>query len=145
MEKQKVKGKGNHPNSLKNLKSFEPGNVPLPNAHRPKGSLSFKERAAKFLDLTQQVKMPNGGFQDQSLLDGAILSLIAQAHKGNVPALKELFERVFGKEAEKLEVTGKDGQPLEVQHTERLRDAWDGLVDAFIAAREGDVPPPGKE
>lgn len=126
-----IKGKGRNPNSLKNLKPYKPGHAVPPGAGRPKGSLSFKERAAKFLDLTQQVKMPGGGFQDQTLLDGAILSLIAQAHRGNVPALKELFERVFGKEVEKLELTGKDGQSLSIEHSARLSEARCRLRDAL--------------
>lgn len=126
---EKIKGKGKNPNSLKNLKPYKPGHPPT--GGRPKGSLSFKERAQKFLDIQTKYKMPNGTITDQTLLDGAILSLIAQANKGNVPALKELFERIFGKEVEKVELTGSDGQPIAIEHGARLSAVYERAANAF--------------
>lgn len=128
---EKIKGKGRNPNSLKNLKPFKPGHPP--SGGRPKGSLSFKERAQKFLEIETKYKMPNGTITDQTLLDGAILSLLAQANKGNVPALKELFERVFGKEVEKVELTGSDGQPIAIEHSARLSAVYERAANAFNA------------
>lgn len=39
-------------------------------------------------------------------------SLIKEALKGNIPAIKEFGDRVEGKAIQKSEVTGKDGEPL---------------------------------
>lgn len=128
-------GRGQHPNSKKALElgMFKKGQKPPATSGRPKGSLSFKERAQKFLDIETKYKMPDGSFTDQTLLDGAILSLIAQANKGNVPALKELLERVFGKEVEKVELTGSDGQPIAIEHGARLSAVYERAANAFNA------------
>lgn len=137
--------KGKHPNSLKNLKKFEAGHPPAPGCGRPLGAISLKERMDRYIDLPTKVVMPDGTVTDKSVMDSIVLATLAKARKGDIPATKEVFDRYYGKQTEKLEVTGKDGQPLEVQHSERLRDAWDGLADAFIAARERDDTPSSKE
>lgn len=143
----KVIGKGKHPNSKKALEPgmFKPGHAPIPGAGRPPGALSLKERMDRYIHLETKVVMPDGTITDKEVMDSIVLAALAKARKGDVPAIKEVFDRYYGKQTEKLEVTGKDGQPLEVQHSERLRDAWDGLADAFIAARERDDKTPGKE
>ncbi len=101
-----VKGKGKHPNCVAARKKteFKKGG-PVPKGGRPKGSISLKERMAKFLVLPIKVKMPNGTVQDQEMMDAIILSLIAQAQKGNMMAIKEVLERNFGKETENVNVT----------------------------------------
>lgn len=144
MEKTESKpAKGKHPNSLKNLKKFEVGHAPVPGCGRPPGAISLKERMDRYIYLPTKVAMPDGTITDKEVMDSVVLALLSKARKGDVPAAKEILDRYYGKQSDKLELTGKDGQPLEVQHTERLRDAWDGLADAFIAAREGHDPPPG--
>lgn len=117
------------PNQLKNLIYYQPGHKPV--GGRPKGSKNFKDRAQKFLDLKIPHKMPDGTITDQTLLDGAILSLVAQAHRGNVAALKELFDRVYGKIADKVELTGKDGEALKINHSAHLEQLYGGMKDAF--------------
>lgn len=99
-------GKGQHPNSKKALipTQTKKGGPTHPGVGRPKGSLSLKERMSKFLDLDVKVKMPNGSIKDQTVLDSIILSLLHQAQKGNIQAVKEVLERNFGKEDQGINV-----------------------------------------
>jgi len=41
-------------------------------------------------------------------------ALLKAAKGGNVPALKETFDRVMGKAVSPVEVSGKDGAPIEI-------------------------------
>lgn len=122
--------KGQHPNSLKALEKgkFKPGN---PGGGRPKGALSLKERMDKYINLPTKVVMPDGTITEKEVMDSIVLAALAKARKGDVPAIKEVLDRYYGKQTEKLEVTGKDGQPLEIEHSQRLRDAWSELAEAF--------------
>lgn len=45
------------------------------------------------------------------------------AQNPNVNALKDIFDRVMDKPKEALELTGKDGEPIEVQLVQRLAGA----------------------
>lgn len=101
----KGQGKGTHPNSKKALQltQWKVGESGNPKG-KPKGAMSLREHMKKFLDLNIQVKMPNGSIQDQTIMDSIILTLLSQAQKGNIIAIKEVLERNFGKEAEKIEV-----------------------------------------
>lgn len=125
-------GKGVHPNSLKNLElgKFKPGEK---HGGRPKGALSLKERMAKFIDLQTKVKMPDGSITDATVMESIILSLLAQAAKGNINAIKEVLDRNFGKEAQPVELTGKDGQPIEIEHSRRLSEVYERAAEAFGA------------
>jgi hypothetical protein len=107
--KVKGAGKGSHPNSKKALAQYmcKKGEQP-PGAGRKKGTLSLKERLNKFLDLDVKIKMPSGKVEDREILDGIILSLLSQAQKGNVQAIREVFDRGFGKEADVVMVRHED-------------------------------------
>lgn len=124
-----IKGKGRHPNSLANLKPLKPGHPPM--GGRPKGALSLKERMAKFIDLNTKVKMPDGTITDATVMEGIILSLLAQASKGNIQAIKEVLDRNYGKEADKVELTGSDGQPIAIEHSRRLSEVYERAANAF--------------
>lgn len=126
--------KGIHPNSLKALEAtkWKKGEKP-PGAGRPKGALSLKERMDKYINLPTKVVMPDGTITDKEVMDSIVLALLAKARKGDVGAAKEILDRYYGKQADKMELTGKDGQPLEIEHSQRLRDAWSELNDAFTA------------
>ncbi len=53
-------------------------------------------------------------------------ALIEEANKGELPAIKEVIDRVEGKAVSSIEVTGEDGGPIEVDAIKKL--------DARIAA-----------
>lgn len=128
---EKVKGKGNNPNSRKNLKSYEPGCTAHPNAGRPKGSLSLKERMDKYINLPTKVVMPDGTITDKEVMDSIVLALLSKARKGDVSAAKEILDRYYGKEASKVELTGSDGQPVAIEHTQRLSEVQRRFIEAF--------------
>jgi hypothetical protein len=98
-------GKGNNPKKSDAFKEkiFKKGVSGNPKG-RPIGSLSLRDRMKKFLELDVQVAMPDGTITSQTVLDSVILSLLAQALKGNTIAIKEVLDRNFGKEPEKLEI-----------------------------------------
>lgn len=128
---EKIKGKGKHPNCLKALENgkFKKGHKA--NGGRPKGSLSYKERFRKYLELEVPFKLPNGKVENREILDGIILSALAQATKGDIRAMEFVFHRAFGKESEKVELTGKNGQPLAIEHGQRLRAAYERAAEVL--------------
>ena len=47
-------------------------------------------------------------------------ALIKKASKGDVLAIRELFDRGFGKASQAIEMSGKDGNPLLIQISEAI-------------------------
>lgn len=47
-------------------------------------------------------------------------ALIAKAIEGDIPAIKELHDRVWGKAPQALEMSGKDGEPLFTRATPEM-------------------------
>lgn len=45
-------------------------------------------------------------------LDEVIRALVNQAKDGDVPAARELLDRIFGKATQAVEVSGSEGAPL---------------------------------
>ena len=90
------------------------------------------ERIAKGLDPIDKkpAAMP--------MRDWVGVALITKAASGDVSAIKELLNRIEGTVAEKVELTGRDGKSLEIEHSERLREAWSDLTDAFTAIESRD-------
>ena len=127
--KKKKSGKGVHPNSLKNLKVYQKGHPPT--GGRPKGSLSLKKRFEKYMDIEVEVRTPDGKIVGAPAIEAICLAIMSQAAKGNVKAASLLFERVYGKESQKLELSGKDGDPIEFEHSGRLSEIERRLADAF--------------
>lgn len=127
----KVTGRGRHPNSKKALEATQvkKGGPGKPGAGRPDGSRSLKDRLDKYLVLDVQTEMPNGTVQDIEYLDAIILSLMAEAKKGNTTAIKELFDRKFGKEPEKIEIDDKE-----------LRKTMEDIKDAGALLTKHDRP-----
>lgn len=124
--------KGKHPNSLAALEptKWKKGQKPE-GSGRPKGALSYKERFAKYMALERKLQLPDGKIEDGNILDGVILKALAVASQGDIKAMEFCFNRAFGKEPDKHEITGKDGQPLEIEHSQRLQEAWGSITDAF--------------
>lgn len=123
--------KGVHPNSLKALEATKYKKGKVPTGGRPKGALSLKERLNKYLEMEMKTKMPDGTITDKQVLDNVILSLLAKAIKGDVRAIEVVLERQFGKEADKVELTGRDGQPIEIEHSRRLQEVYGRAAEAF--------------
>lgn len=100
--------RGAHPNSLKALEANKYKKGKKPTGGRPKGSLSLKDRMRHYLELEVPVEIPNGTITDRTILDGIIIALFKQAAAGNVMAIKEVFDRHFGKEADTIMMKHED-------------------------------------
>lgn len=128
--------KGVHPNSLAALEpgKFKPGHKMAKG--RPKGALSLKERLDKYVDLPTKVVMPDGTITEKSVMDSIVLALLGKARKGDLGAAKEILDRYYGKQTEKMELTGKDGQPLAIEHSIGLSEAQRRLRAIIDSGRE---------
>jgi len=77
---------------------------------RPKGSISNATKEALIFRqfLANRIKR-----EKKPLID----ALMTKAKAGDVPALKELFDRAFGKAKESIELMGEGGGPVELAMT----------------------------
>ncbi len=102
----KIKGSGNNPNSRKALipGQVKKGGPAKPGAGRPEGSISAKTYFNKFISIEVPVKMPNGKIENKTIMESIFLSLLHQAQKGNLMAIKEVLDRNFGKEPDNVNV-----------------------------------------
>lgn len=114
-----------HPNSLANLcKPWEKGVSANPGG-RPKGASIMARIEALLLA------------DDGKLADILAKSIVHGAMKGDVNFCKELLNRLEGRVPIKAELTGKDGDPIEIRSA---RDDLLGRIDSQverIRAREG--------
>ena len=83
-------------------------NVNPQNAGRPKGSL--RDIKTVLQDLLSQEK--NG----TQLIDGLMSVVVNKALKGDLKAVDMLLSYTFGKATQRTEITGAEGEPIEVKH-----------------------------
>jgi hypothetical protein len=76
-----------------------------PGAGRPKGSLA--KSTIEAMELRKRLIEAASAEWDM-----IIRGLLRNATRGDVPAIRELFDRIFGKASQPLEHTGKDGKEL---------------------------------
>lgn len=138
--------RGKHPNSLAALEptKFKKGIKPI-GAGRPKGRPNYKTVLHKYLKSKSLTKMPDGSSQEKELLHRIVLATIAKACQGDVRAAQFIFERAFGKEPDKMELTGKDGNPLEIDHGRRLSEIESRLIESFGSGQAVLLPPPTED
>ena len=96
---------------------FKPGQVTNPNG-RPKGVPNAATRFERFLNLIQKGKNPvtkeDEEFTVAELMD---LKQIAKALNGNTVAWDKINDRLEGKARQSTELSGKDGEPIQVEQT----------------------------
>lgn len=103
-----------HPNSLANLKRFEPGETGNP-AGRPKGT-SLTDKLREIIDRN-----------DGEVADALVKAAVKAALKGDFRFWQEIMNRVDGKVADR--VAGPDGGPVTVTQRIVLDEpppGWDG-------------------
>lgn len=94
-----VKKKAN----IENLTPFSSHYQPEKNG-RPKGSRNRSTIVREWLEVTQKLKNPiTGENEELSQADMITLALISKARKGDVAAFKELMDSGFGKNVEVIE------------------------------------------
>jgi hypothetical protein len=80
-----------------NLKPFKKGQSGNPNG-RPKGKRSRSTVATQWLEVSQKVKNPlTGENEDLEQQDIMTLALIKKAREGDVSAFRELMDSAYGK------------------------------------------------
>jgi len=86
---------------------------------RPKGSLSNATKEAMIFRqfLVNRIKR-----EKKPIID----ALMTKAKGGDVPALRELFDRAFGKAKESIEIFGENGGPikLDVKLEEKINKVY---------------------
>jgi hypothetical protein len=94
-----------HPNSLANLKPFEKGVSGNPDGPAP----GYKHRGTilkKWADVEIDVINPLTKEKERGTVeDEVMLGLIREARKGNVPAIKEFLDTLYGKPKETRDLT----------------------------------------
>lgn len=109
---------------------FKPGN---PGGGRPVGSgpAALKQKLEEYLSLDTSVILPDGTKDKRAVLDSIVLAMLSKASRGDINAAKEVLDRFYGKQADKVELTGKDGEALKINHSAHLESLYSGMKDAF--------------
>lgn len=105
---------GGNPN-IKEIGAWKPGESGNP-AGKPKGTLNRKTLLQKWTT----VASANGTVEDD-----IALALIKQANKGDVAAIKEIFDGLHGKIVEKSEIA-----------VTAIPESRSSLVDRFLSRRQ---------
>jgi hypothetical protein len=112
MRNEEQYGRGQHPNSKKNLQMFQVGDVPNPNG-KPRGAIDIKNRLAKMLENIAPDKVQNSeaiaafceGISKITNLDAVNARLLYCAIvEGESWAVKEIFDRVAGKAPQAIDI-----------------------------------------
>ena len=119
----KGKGKGSNPKSLKNLEATKkkPGEPAYPGAGRPKGSISLRERMKKYLEMSVMEHMPDGTSQKIPVIESIVLAMLAKGRTGDMPAIKETFDRYYGKEVQPTLDLSPEKEETIINIEERIR------------------------
>lgn len=95
------------------------------------GMVALQAKLDKYLTLDTPVILPDGTKDRRAVIDAAILALAHKATRGDIAAIKELLDRYYGKTADKVELTGKDGEALKINNSVHLEQLYAGMKDAF--------------
>lgn len=94
-----------------NLIPPKKGEIRNPNG-RPKGIPNSKTRMRRLLELTQDLKNPvTGEIEGFSVMEQIDMKLIQKARSGDLPAIREILNRLEGLPAQAVDVTS-GGQPI---------------------------------
>ncbi len=105
-------GRGQHPNSKKNLQMFKEGDVPNPNG-KPLGAIDIKNRLIKMLENIAPDKVQSAesiaafctGITRVTNIDAVNARLVYSAIvEGEGWAIKEIFDRVAGKPSQAIDL-----------------------------------------
>lgn len=110
-KKQRYK-RGENPKSLANLKPSRPGMTNNPNGnlnHTKHRSTTLKKWADVKLEIVNPITKKK---EKATVEDEVVLSWIREARKGNMQAINAFFDTLYGKIADKTELTGAGGKDL---------------------------------
>lgn len=88
---------------------------------RPKGSPNRATVLRKWLDIATKVKNPETGeMLEGTVEDRVAMALIAKAIKGDVQAIKEINDSLYGKAHQAIQVGGDPENPLHIIWKEEI-------------------------
>jgi len=90
---------------------FKPGQSGNPKG-RKKGSMNVKTRIQYWIESSDKIKTPDGQEQQVALLDSMILGLIKRARGGDAYAFEILMNRLEGRVADRVILSGDQDAPL---------------------------------
>ena len=102
--------RGMHPNSLKNLRPFGPGNNANP-AGRPTKDVSLTSLLKKYLEEVPAIKVGDQ-VNTKTWRELITQAWLVGAYKGNTTLFIELLNRVEGRMKEGLELSGRNGKAI---------------------------------
>lgn len=83
---------------------------------RPKGSLNLSTRLKKSLEAKLTLDKKDGSKETKFTCDWVIDSLLMRAiKKGDVAAIREIFDRVDGKASQSLDIGNKNGEAFKTE------------------------------
>jgi hypothetical protein len=107
---------------LENLKPFPKGKSGNPKG-KEKGTLNRATILRKYADAIERTKNPiTGVLEDLTQEELCNIALLIEGKKGNVQAIKEIMDTLYGKQTQPTDIT-TDGDKLGVS-TEELRLLW---------------------
>lgn len=122
---------------------WKPGQSGNPNG-RPKGSLNSKTYLKKWLEMKVTMENPVTKMKEEMpAMEAMTISLIGEAMSGNVGAYKEVMDRFEGRVNQRVEMTGAEGGPLQVENPSKID--YSKLSDEALAAIVAARPTPEKE
>lgn len=112
--------RGLNSKSKKNLKPFKPGESGNPTG-RAKGALDYKTRVSMAVDVLAQkyVADYNSKHKKQINIDDVDIygdifqQALNKARNGDIRAIIDFFDRLYGKAKTQVEVSGPNGNPIE--------------------------------
>lgn len=124
----------------KHLKPIKPGEVRNPTG-RPKGVLNYKTRLnialdalalqfadahnAKYADAIKNKKRKAMDADEVDIMGDVFTQFVNKARNGDLKAIDSLLDRTYGKAKQPVEVSGKDGKPIE--YTVKVKEAEERL------------------
>ena len=97
--------------NIENLKSFKKGESGNPKGKQT-GTKNRSTILKKWIGVTAKLKNPVTGKDEVGTVEDKVnLALITKALAGDVQAIKEINDTLYGKISEKTELTGKDLYP----------------------------------
>ena len=109
-----------NPNT-KGLKPWKKGQ-----SGNPKGKMPTKAIQDVFKEFLHDVARSKDG-QQMERLEALLKAQFAVASKGNTKAAEFLMDRAYGKPTQRNELTGKDGQPMEIE-VKTLNEVLESIV-----------------
>lgn len=118
---------------LSNLTPFKKGN---PGGGRPKGSISIVKIVERMLNQVIKVTDPFTGIKEKKkAVEAVSATLLAKAISGDIPAIKELLDRIDGKVTQPI--GGNDGESDPIKHEIKLTVAEIDDRIASMLAKKG--------